>query len=250
HLHTWASTPIDAQISAFGSFQTNLPAAAHRRKLRELADAFETAFGFRASAHRAGRYGLRARDYGALADIGVAFDFSPSPGFDQSRQGGPDFLTADNAPFVIAPDGTDAIFVTPVSGARAVNRTRYVLSQTRAAAAAPGRKRVLRAATAPLRLTCEGRDLADLQALTRRVLKDGTPVLTFSLHSTTLTAGANPYAPDEAGVARALDVTRRYLAYFTQTLRGEIISLNTLARLYGAPAPRDEAVKPALSARA
>jgi hypothetical protein len=83
-----------------------------------------------------------------------------------------------------------------------------------------------------MRLSCEGTRFDDLAALTRHLEAVGTPVMTFSLHSTSLTAGANAYAPDAAGVDRILALTRRYLEFFTKDFRGEPTSLSELARFY------------------
>ena len=232
HLHPWATPPY-ADEGEYFSFQSNLPADRLREKLRLLADAFERAFGARAVAHRAGRYGVAAHVYPRLAEIGVRLDFSPNPGFDFSRAGGPDFSKASNRPASVSGDGW-RIAVTPVSGAQALKRTRLFISQENAArgrgAAALFPPRI----KAPLRLSPEGAALADLKALTRALVRDRVPILTFTLHSSSLTPGAGPYAADAGDVQRILDTTGRYLDWFAGEMNGTFASLHALERLYGA----------------
>ncbi len=234
HLHQWATPPGANFSGAYFSFQNNLPRDVSRAKLDVLASAYEAAFGVRACAHRAGRYGVAAPDYDLLGAAGVRFDFSPSAGFDFTAGGGPDFSHMSNRPFTVDSAGRQ-VFVTPVSGARALRRSRVFLSQENAApgfvnaAPKPSRR------TVPMRLSPEGARFNDLKALTKRLVADKTPVITFILHSTSLSIGANAYAKDAAAVADILDRTRRYLAWFRGPIGGDIITLGDLAALYEAP---------------
>ncbi len=229
HMHPWVTPPDDAATGEYYSYQKNYSAAVRRDKKHALANAYKSVFGRRATAHRAGRYGVARDSYPLLAEIGVRYDFSPSAGFDFSSSGGADFTGYSNHPFrIITPGGS--IDVSPVSGARAIRHTQQFLSQERAAPgfAAPRR----RPFTEPARLTPESTSLDTLMALTRRLIADKTPVLTFTLHSTSLTKGANSYAPDAAGVDRIMTVTRDYLSWFQNRVGGDVISLDELAALY------------------
>ncbi len=235
HLHPWVTPPETDFAGDYYSYQMNYPAEVHRRKLAALAKAYKAAFGRNAIAHRAGRYGVAPDSYPLLAEIGVQYDFSPSAGFDFSNSGGGDFTGYSNAPFTaLTPMG--AVAVTPVCGARAIRHTQRFLSQEKsdpgfAAARA-------RAFTEPARLTPEGASLDTLMALTRRLIADKTPVLTFTLHSTSLTKGANPYAPDAASVERMLTVSRDYFSWFQNRIGGEFVSLRDLSSLYAEPMRR------------
>lgn len=233
HLHQWATPPREGFQGEFYSYQCNLSDAAHRAKLGALASAYEKSFGVRARSHRAGRYGISLADYAALAATGVEFDFSPSPCFDFTRRGGPDFSTASNRPFRVAPNGAKEIAVTPVSGGLAIKGGGIFLSRKDTGAglerAAPRRTSPL---LAPQRLTCEGSDLKDVIALTKRLVDDGAPVLTFSLHSTTMTPGGNIYSKTARDVDRALEFCKDYFAFFKNELGGEFLSFDGLARLY------------------
>lgn len=240
HLHQWATPPGEWR-GEFYSFQKNLPRATHLEKLRSLAEAFERVFGKKAKAHRAGRYGIALEDYELLNEIGIEFDFSPSAAFDFSARGGSDFSHMSNRPFGVTGESW-RIFVTPVCGAKALRRTRMFLNQERAAPGfAPCRRDRLKACTIPMRLSPEGAALPDLKALTRKLVAARTPVLTFTLHSTSLCPGGNVYATDRADVDRLLQDTAAYFDWFTDEIGGRLISLTDLGALYrsqGSAAPR------------
>ena len=248
HLHQWATPPQGGYDGEYYSWQCNLPLGVRRQKLAALAGRFEKAFCFRARAHRAGRYGISPRDYAALAEIGVDLDFSPSPGFDFSRDGGPDFSGMRSDPFIVGA-AQHRVAVTPVSAAAALRGSRLFLAAPRGEAGFAPLRRPWRQLIAPARLTCEGASLADLAALTKRLIADGTPVLTFSLHSTSMTPGGNPYARDQAAVDAMVETSRLYFEFFAREIGGEFIDLDELAALYGieaAPAPACGMVNPAL----
>ena len=233
HLHQWATPPATDLMSERDSFQTNLPTDVYRAKLAALADVFEDAFGYRADAHRAGRYGIGPDDYTLLSEAGIEYDFSPTSAFDFRHRGGPNFLTQSNRPFVMTPRAARRVYVTPLCGARSLRRTLYFLPQKNPVDGfVDGELSPLRRQTAAARLSPEGSSLRALKALTRRLLKDETPVLTFTIHSTSLTPGATPYGATQADVDSLLDITRNYLSYFTQEIGGEILSLSQLKTLY------------------
>ncbi|MFN0025403.1 MAG: glycosyltransferase [Parvularculaceae bacterium] len=236
HLHQWATPPASAHGGEYFSWQMNLPAPVHRQKLEALAAAFEAAFGFRARAHRAGRYGIAAECYVDLAHTGIVHDFSPCPPFDFSARGGPDFSAVSNDPFTVE-TADRPVFVTPVCGALALRGGKTFLPRQRTAglAASPAikqRRRMPRALTAPFRLSCEGARFEELIALTHHLHREGAPVLTFSLHSTTLTPGANSYGPDAAAVDAHLQMIARYLDFFTKDFGGTLLNLASLDALY------------------
>ncbi|MEQ8934222.1 MAG: glycosyltransferase, partial [Amphiplicatus sp.] len=79
HLHQWTSPPAERYEGEYYSWQSNLPLSVQTEKLRALAGAFARAFGEPARAHRAGRYGVDAAAYAAIAAAGIDLDFSPSP---------------------------------------------------------------------------------------------------------------------------------------------------------------------------
>jgi glycosyltransferase involved in cell wall biosynthesis len=229
HLHQSATPPETSYSGAYFSFQKNLPRGVHCKKLAALAKQYEATFGARAIAHRAGRYGIAPENYELLAEIGVKFDFSPGAAFNFSNAGGPDFSGYSNIAFTASGHGWK-ILVTLVSGAQAIRGTRFFTS---CANTSPGfalpQRNAFQNFQRPMRLSPEGAGLDDMKALTRRLLKDQTPILTFTLHSTSLTPGANTYAKDAAGVERILHLSQQYFDWFRTSTGGEIISLDALS---------------------
>ncbi len=235
HLHQWNTPPLGGFAGEYYSWQCNLPQHVHAAKLASLGHAFERAFGFRPIAHRAGRYGVSPLAYRELADAGIRFDFSPSAAFDFSQKGGPDFSGASNAPFTVATD-RGGVVVTPVCGALALRGGRAFLKQPETPGLSNKRAPYSRRFTAPFRLSCEQARFDELVSLTKSLAEAETPVLTFSFHSTTLTVGGNPYAPDSAAIDSSLALIRRYLEFFTKGFGGELADLASLAAFY---APRN-----------
>ncbi|MEM8934778.1 MAG: glycosyltransferase [Pseudomonadota bacterium] len=240
HLHPW-STPPAFETGAYYSFQKNLPAEVYRAKLQALAGAYARAFGETAIAHRAGRYGISETDYALLSEVGIRLDFSPSAGFDFSSAGGPDFRRQSNDQSLVS--GPDwRVGVTPVSGARAIERTRFFMNK-------PGLISQL-LPTTTLRLSPEGADLDDLKALTRQLCARGAPILTFTLHSTSLTPGANPYAANEKAVNALLARSAAYLNWFVGDLGGQLVSLADVAKSFGFERAEPRSLNAPLSRRA
>jgi glycosyltransferase involved in cell wall biosynthesis len=232
HLHQWNTPPLGGFAGDYYSWQCNLPTDAHRAKLAALVAAFDRAFGGRPIAHRAGRYGVAAHCYGDLAAAGLDFDFSPSAGFDFSAAGGPDFSAMSNRPFrAETPSG--AVVVVPATGARALRGGRVFLRQNADPGLSPVRRGAAPIFSAPLRLSPEGAHAADLVALTKSLARDGIDLFVLSVHSTSMTAGANPYAADEAAIAATLARLAGYFEFFLKDFRGRAIGLGEFAERFG-----------------
>ena len=230
HLHSWVTPPGSHYESEHYSFQHRHPAAVQRGMMTALVDAYENAFGRAPTAHRAGRYGASADIYPILAEAGIVYDFSPGVSFDFSHGGGPDFSSQSNQPF-IADTPAGAILVTPVCGARTIRHTSYFLTQNFSSPGFSPQGR-LRKFTEPVRLSPEGSDLRTLKALSRRLISDKTPVWSYTLHSTSLTKGANVYGADVQGVESMLERTRTYLEWYCKSVGGNIVSFADLAAAY------------------
>ena len=231
HLHQWVTPPETEHISQYYSFQKNLPLGVHEEKLQNLAAKFQEIIGTPAKSHRAGRYGVAIDTYALLASLGIKYDFSPSAAFDFSAQGGPDFSAISNHPFRIN-NGHDDIAVIPVCGAKVIKRTRIVLDQEKNAPGLAASSQNRQASKHhPMRLSPEGACLSDLQALTRRLIKSKTPILTFTLHSTSLTKGTNAYSTSDENVSDLLETTQSYLHWFKESIGGELLSFRELEKL-------------------
>ncbi|MCI5043322.1 MAG: glycosyltransferase [Aquisalinus sp.] len=215
HLHAWVTPPIEGDHTPYTSYQCNLPEDLHKRKLETLVTAFKAAFGVSPIAHRAGRYGVSPMIHQHLIDVGVPYDFSPAAGFDLSGDGGPDFSAFDNKPWWRQETGdSQKLLCVPVTGARSIRRTRRVIPNS-SKETLPG---WVKKTTASLRLSPEHFNVEDLQALTKAVIDRETPLLVYSLHSTSLTQGATPYSQSTEGIEKILNTTDNYLRWFKENI--------------------------------
>ena len=205
HLHAWQTPPEDALKKQSHLYQSQMPHTLHFETLKTLADQFERVFGFRATTHRAGRYGIAPFVLDHLAEIGVRHDFSPSAGFDFRPQGGPNFSALSADPFFHKTGTGKLLSVIPPSGARALKRTRlfFPTNENHMANFADlslGQKHF----SAPMRLTPEGNNIADMIALAKALNRQHVSMMSLSLHSSSLSAGANPYARNSKEVEALL----------------------------------------------
>jgi hypothetical protein len=224
HLHTWVNPPFDEPVTTLNSYQGRLPADLERRKLAVLTDTIAERFGRRPVVHKAGRYGFGPHTAATLVGLGYQIDLSASPAYDLGGDGGPDYSRFGTDAYWFGPD--HALLGVPTTGGyvgflggwggwlhgwagRGWRRT----------ARLPGILSRL-GALSRQRLSPEGFSVAENQALTVTLLKQGVRILTFSLHSPSVKPGCTPYVRDEAGRRRFVDNCRAYFDYFFATLGG------------------------------
>ena len=94
HLHPWVSPPHREKVSRQHSFPGNLEPALESEKLAILTQSIETNFGRRPTIYKAGRYGFGENTATILRAQHYEIDISPSPPFDFSAEGGPDFSSS------------------------------------------------------------------------------------------------------------------------------------------------------------
>ncbi|HIE82472.1 MAG TPA: WalW protein, partial [Dehalococcoidia bacterium] len=99
HLHPWVSPPHVEQVTKVNTFPGNLPAELERDKLDILKGIIESNFQCKVLSYKAGRYGFGVNTAALLESLGFEIDLSPSPGFNQSDEGGPDFTRFTNRAF-------------------------------------------------------------------------------------------------------------------------------------------------------
>ncbi len=221
HLHAWETPPSHPLKKESRLYQSAMPRELHLQTLQHLARLFETVFGFRATTHRAGRYGVSPGVMEDLAETGIVHDFSPSAGFDFRPQGGPDFTHLSAHPFYHRTRMGDILTCLPPSGARAIKRTQLFLPQKLSAIAnfksSKGwRETSLARLTAPMRLTPEGNSASAMIALAQALAQSHVPLLTLSFHSSTLTPGATPYTKDKHDVKDFLTRLEQFLQWQKQ----------------------------------
>lgn len=208
HLHSWATSPLPASITPAESYQLHLDPDLHRQKLTGLARIFEARIGHRALAHRAGRYGIAPWVLDQLAETGIRLDFSPSAGFDFRPLSGPDFT---DYPAEIrrreTPFGPQ--WVIPVSGLRlwrGLSTPLHIKPEMTG-----WQRHLLSQASVAVRLTPEGNPLEVMQKVARALSRQGLPLLTPTLHLSSLVAGATPYTRDATEVTAMLEKLGAYI---------------------------------------
>lgn len=224
HLHTWVNPPFDEPVTTLNSYQGRLPADLERRKLTVLTETIAERFGRRPVVHKAGRYGFGPHTTQILAELGYQVDLSVSPAYDLGADGGPDYSRFGTHAYWFGPD--HGLLGLPTTG----GYVGFLGSQGgwlhgwaghgwRHAVKLPGILSRL-GALRRQRLTPEGFSVAENQALTATLLREGVRILSFSLHSPSLKPGCTPYVGSAEERRRFVDNCRAYFDYFFATLGG------------------------------
>lgn len=224
HLHPWVTPPFTEVVNARNSYPGNLDCALEQDKLRHLCTAIEDNLGVRPVAYKAGRYGVGPNTYAILEAAGFDVDLSPSPPYDFSADGGPDFSQQDATPFWFG--AQRRLLCIPTTGA-------YVGSAGRFS------HRLYRFATRPrlqrlrlpgvlgrlglvsrLRLSPEGFPLKAMQRLTRHLLRRGQRAFVLSYHSSSLKPGCTQYVRTADDRSAFLATLNAYFDFFLRELGG------------------------------
>ncbi len=105
HLHPWNTPPLDEPFVPRNTMTANLPIALQRSKLASLARSIEEGVGVRATAFRAGRFGLGRDTTRVLIEQGIRVDSSVSPWISWAdTDEGPNFVGAPLSAYTL--DGT------------------------------------------------------------------------------------------------------------------------------------------------
>lgn len=224
HLHPWVNPPRTEELGPRNSYPGNLRRELERDKLAVLSDTIGEAFGQRPQIYKAGRYGIGAHTPGILSELGYQIDLSPTPAFDYSADGGPDFRRSPNDPYWW--DVSGGVLCFPCTGAflGLLRRQGSILHPLVSGAAG----RALRAAGVMsrlrlldrIRLSPEGFTLEEMRRLAGELVRRGTQVLTLSLHSPSLDTGHTPYVRTRQDLRRLLHRIEAFLDYFATELNG------------------------------
>lgn len=218
HLHPWVTPPFDEEVNAHNSYPGNLPAALERAKLVALTDAIERHLGERPRVYKAGRYGIGTNTARILEAVGYDVDCSPSPAYDFSADGGPDFARCDAQPYWFGDARrllcipTTGAFV-GCAGALGPKLWRVATGALPSALRVPGvlsRLGVL----SRIRLSPEGFALSAMVRLTRFLFARGQRVFTLSYHSSTLRPGCTRYVRTGAERTAFLALMNDYFTWF------------------------------------
>jgi hypothetical protein len=191
HLHPWVTPPFDEPVTSSNSFANNLSRDLEQAKMARLTEAIQAATGQHPLIYRAGRYGIRAESFSALASLGYALDVSVRPHFDYHQEGGPDFRDFLMTPWRTEPGVTCLPMTTGFAGRwRAFPALSHMPILGRMAAAAQLLMRCpLTPEGTPLSIAREVIAVLDAQELS---------LFSLSFHSPSLVPGHTPYVRSQA----------------------------------------------------
>jgi hypothetical protein len=228
HLHPWDNPPLVEQATDENSYPGNLPFELERAKLVQLTGSIEENVGGRPRIYKAGRYGVGPATAQILAELGYEIDVSVVPGTDLSREFGPDFSRCGASPYWFGEN--PALLEIPLSvgysglladiGSLAYSLT---MNERLKALHVPGILARLRLVER-IRLTPEGISFKEQRRLTRRLLRKGHRVFSFTYHSPSLAPGNTPYVRSEAELCAFLRCIEQYLEFFTGEIGGRAVT--------------------------
>lgn len=248
HHHAWETPPCTPDDVHRHMYALDLPIDQFSAQLDALSQAIEDAVGERPVSYRSGRFGFSAAHVSDLERAGYLVDSSVAPLFYEAHKGGPDFADAPLTPYYLAYDnatrpGSSQVLELPISSAldRQVPRA---LALAYARAPKPyTTKRILKklgvARTVWLRPSYSTLD--DMQALAKRLVDMGVPLLNLLFHSSEAIVGGSPYNRTQAELDAFLDRLDRFLAYATRELRAEPVTFREFRdRFVSVPTPSPE----------
>lgn len=230
HLHSWTTPPYWETPNVYNSFQCNLPAHVERRKLEALCRLYEDRFGRAVTIHRAGRWGGNARTSGILKEFGIKVDLSPSAGFTDPANGGPDFRNLDGRPFWSGPDRK--LLVIPASSVNYLRGPRWFSTLFFSCLERmpwAERRRAPHHFGKPVRFSPEGEAAETLSAMVDQFVQRRLPVAVYSLHSTSLRAGGTPYA---GTAAQAEELRLRSIDLLSHFIKSELLKPSSCDEIY------------------
>jgi hypothetical protein len=237
HLHPWVNPPHEEEVIAINSFPGNLPRELEYKKLSVLVDRMEKAFGSRPTVYKAGRYGIGQNTVQTLESLGLNIDLSPTPGFNYSDQGGPDYSRYTNKPFMFGSAGS--LLSIPCTGGYIGYLGGRSRSVYKVATSPPFMKLRLPGilsrigAVERLRLSPEGYELDEMIALSDYLVNRGCKVLTLSFHSPSVKPGCTPYVRNKNDLAKFLAKIEGYIDYFFSEYSGQTMTPEGLYRVLG-----------------
>ncbi len=224
HLQPWTTPPFLEPVGDRHAFPGNLPLWLQRQKLLRLGEAIESGIGVRPLVFKAGRYGIGAATLTLLEELGYNVDLSVAPGFDYSREQGPDFRGfgaelswfGQERPMLEIPTTSGFAGLLRKGGPRLWKMLEHAGLRQMHARGALDRAGLF----SRIRLSPEGYSLAQMKRLTTELIKSGQLFLTLSFHSSSLQPGYTPYCRTAKDVEALVARIAAYLEFFTRDLNG------------------------------
>lgn len=210
HIHPWLTPPRDpaAEGTARGSFLHNAPPEQARAKLASVYELFQKA-GLRPTSFRGGRYSTGGAIHDFLLEKGFVADSSVVPFTTWPDDGAPDFRDRDLSPRRIPrPGGGPGLWEIPLTLAfTRPNFRRWARWFDRIDHSPLRHLRligILRKIGVVQRswLNFEDTPAGEILALLRALRPLRLPFVVFTVHSSSLVPGGNPYSATEGAVNR------------------------------------------------
>ncbi|GAA0585800.1 polysaccharide deacetylase family protein [Caenispirillum bisanense] len=243
HLHPWVNPPDAEIVTSTTSYAGNLPPELEHAKLSLLTDVIADAMGRRPTLYKAGRYGAGPNTSAILHGLGYTMDASVVPWVSFGDDGGPDYRAVPVRPYWFGPGGS--LLELPLTsgfcgllrrlGPRLHGPVTRPLGMRLHLPGILARSGLFER----VRLSPEGCTLAEMQRLTRALLKDGVQVFTLTYHSPSVAVGHTPYVRSESQRTAFLATIRAYATWFRDSMGGSFATPSEIRSLMltGAAAP-------------
>jgi hypothetical protein len=226
HCHPWVNPPYDELVNNYNSYPGNLPKNQERDKLFQLHKKIEKTLGQKPIFYLAGRYGIGKNTYDILNDLNVRIDFSPMPNYDYSDQDGPDFSyspthVTKQKDVTIIPHSSGFTGWLSNGGARPKLLNNKLLVKSRVStifSVLGGFSQVI--------LSPEGFNLKQMKELTLKLIKSEHDIIVLSFHSTSISAGLNPFVASSSAERHFFNQLQQYLVFYEQKIKGDFFDVN------------------------
>lgn len=226
HCHPWVNPPYKELVNNHNSYPGNLPKSQERDKLSHLSQKIENTLGQKPLFYLAGRYGIGKNTYAILNELNVRVDFSPLPFYDYSDQGGPDFTHCDTRHtyqngVTIIPHSSGFTGWLSDRGERPRILNSRLLVKSRMSTIISilgGFNQVI--------LSPEGFSLKQMKELTFKLIKSKHDTVVLSFHSTSTSAGLNPYVTSLKAENHFYNQLQQYLVFFEREVKGSFFDIN------------------------
>jgi hypothetical protein len=226
HCHPWVNPPYDELVNNYNSYPGNLPKNQERDKLTELHQKIENTLGQKPLFYLAGRYGIGENTYGILNDLNIKVDFSPMPFYDYSGQDGPDFshcttrVSKQNGVTIIPhSSGFTGWLSNGGERPKLLNSPLLVKSRVSSVLSVLG-------GFSQVILSPEGFNLKQMKELTLKLIKSEHDIIVLSFHSTSISAGLNPFVASSSAERHFFNQLQQYLVFYEQKIKGDFFDVN------------------------
>ena len=239
HHLAWETPPCSDGGDRHRPYALQLPADQFAAQVASLTDAIATAVGERPLSYRSGRFGFSASHVFDLERAGYRIESSVAPLLYEKRRGGPEFVGAPPTPYFLAYDdptasGASNLLEIPVSAALN-RRVPAVVGHLygRAPFAETTKSLLERLGVARVQwLRPFMASLNDMCALSRRIKREGIPVLNVVLNSSEAVMGAGSSATTPEELERCYGRLENVLAYVANDLGAIPVTFSEFRSLY------------------